>query len=105
MNITSRSSTLRLFLPLFLIFFAIPYLFDLVFYEELYATQLPQAALIDAEKLESDGKYCAGFDGVTTGNTAVLPAGPSFISHCSLKGCGSKASISALLTSRPPPTS
>jgi hypothetical protein len=41
-----------LFLPLFLIFFAVPYLFDIVYCEELYGTPLSQAALIDGEKVD-----------------------------------------------------
>ncbi len=41
-----------LFLPFFLIFFAVPYLFDVAYCEELYGTPLSQAALIDGEKVD-----------------------------------------------------
>ncbi len=52
MRITSRGPTFYILLPLFLVFFAVPYLFDLAFCEELYTTPLSQAALIDAEKVD-----------------------------------------------------
>lgn len=105
MKIRSREPAFYLFfLPIFLIFFATPYLFDLVFCEELYATQLSQAALIDAEKLESDGKSsCASLESANTDDVAVSLINRCFSSHCLLEGSPFGAPIPVLLTSRPPP--
>ncbi len=107
MKIMSRGSHFYIFLPLFLIFFAVPYLFDLAFFEELYATPLSQAALIDAEKVDPDD----GSSSVTFLDWAISEdvCGPLtaeyFVLDSSLTECGFRSPIPLLLTSRPPPAS
>jgi hypothetical protein len=107
MKITSRRPAFYIFLPLFLIFFAVPYLFDLAFCEELYATPLSQAALIDAEKVDpSEGESSSASLDDTTECDVTVPSPPTcFASHFSFEGCSFTVAIPVLLTSRPPPAS
>ena len=107
MTITSRGPAFYIFLPLFLVFFAVPYLFDLAFCEELYATPLSQAALIDAEKVDpSEGESSsASLDDSTACAVTVPPPPTSFTSHFSFPDCSFRQAIPVLLTSRPPPAS
>ena len=107
MKITSRRPQFYIFLPLFLIFFAVPYLFDLGFCEELYATPLSQAALIDAEKVDSD----AGIFSLTSLDWAVMtemsgpPTAEYYVLDSLLTECGFRSPIVLPLTARPPPAS
>jgi hypothetical protein len=107
MNITSRRSQFYLFLPLFLIFFAIPYLFDLAFCEELYATPLSQAALLDAEKVDPDDGSCSStfLDLAATEEMNESPTVEQFVQDDRLTGCSRRSPVPLLLTSRPPPAS
>jgi hypothetical protein len=107
MRITSRGPTFYILLPLFLVFFAVPYLFDLAFCEELYTTPLSQAALIDAEKVDpydGDSSWIS-LDSATTGAVSALPTPTCSAAHASLQGCMVSIPIPILLTSRPPPVS
>lgn len=107
MKITSRGPAFYIFLPLFFVFFAVPYLFDLAFCEELYATPLSQAALIDAEKVDpSEGESsCPSLDYATEYDVTV-PRPPTCVaSRFSFEGCSVTVPIPVLLTSRPPPAS
>lgn len=107
MKIRSRGPGFYIFLPLFLIFFAVPYLFDLAFCEELYTTQLSQAALIDAEKVDPHGGEFSStcLDCAATGDPSAPPTPTCFAPHSPLEGCSVRAPIPVLLTSRPPPAS
>ena len=107
MKITSRGPAFYIFLPLFFIFFAVPYLFDLAFCEELYATPLSQAALIDAEKVDpSDGKSSStSLDDTTECKVTVARPPTCFASHVSFEGSSFTVPIPVSLTSRPPPAS
>lgn len=107
MKITSRGPAFYIFLPLFFVFFAVPYLFDLAFCEELYATPLSQAALIDAEKVDpSEGESSsASLDDSTVGDVTVRRPPTCVASHLSCEGSGFTVPIPVLLTSRPPPAS
>ncbi|MEO7864199.1 MAG: hypothetical protein ABIU05_27955 [Nitrospirales bacterium] len=107
MNITSRRPQFYLFLPLFLIFFAVPYVFDLVFCEELYATPLSQAALIDAEKVDPDDGTVSlsSLDLAATEEMSELPTAEPLVQVSFLTSGGFKSPIPLLLTSRPPPAS
>jgi hypothetical protein len=107
MNITSRRPQFYLFLPLFLIFFAVPYVFDLVFCEELYATPLSQAALIDAEKVDPDdgSSSFTSLDSTATEKMSEPPTAEYFIQDAFLLvGCVGPP-MPFLLLSRPPPVS
>ncbi len=81
MKFTSRGPQFYLFLPLFVIFFAVPYLFDLAFCEELSTTPLSQAALIDAEKVDpDDGSSSLSFlDSAATEEMSGLPTAENFV--------------------------
>lgn len=105
MNITLSRLQFYLFLPLFLIFFAVPYLFDLAFCEELYVTPLSQAALIDAEKVDPDGGSSSlSFpDSAATEEISGLLTAEYFILEPFLARCSFRSLIPLLLTSRPPP--
>lgn len=107
MKLTCRGPSFYIFFPLFLVFFALPYLFDLAFCEELYATPLSQAALIDAEKVDPyDGESSwTSLDCARTGEVSVPPTPTSFVPHSSLARGRFRAPIPVLLTSRPPPAS
>jgi hypothetical protein len=107
MKITSRGLQFYIFLPLFVIFFAVPYLFDLAFCEELSNTPLSQAALIDAEKVDpDDGSSPLSFlDAAATEEMSGLPTAENFVLSSFLTSCGFRSPIPHLLTSRPPPTS
>ena len=107
MNITSRRPQFYLFLPLFVIFFAVPYLFDLAFCEELYVTQLSQAALIDAEKVDPDDGSASltSVDWAATEEINGPPIGKCFVPDCLLTERGFESPIPPLLASRPPPAS
>lgn len=92
-------------LPFLLIFFAVPYLFDIAYCEDLYGTPLSQAALIDGEKVDSsEGKSSwTSLDCGRMADVSVPPAPKSFAPPSSLDVCHIRASIPVLLTSRPPP--
>jgi hypothetical protein len=107
MKLTSRGPAFYICLPLFLIFFAVPYLFDLAFCEELYTTPLSQAALIDAEKVDPyDGESSwNSLDCVTTGAVSAPLTSTCFASYASLEASSFGVPIPVLLTSRPPPGS
>ena len=107
MKLTSNRPQFYLFLPLFLIFFAVPYLFDLAFCEELYATPLSQAALIDAEKVDPDDGSCSltSLDSAATEEMSELPTAEHFVQDSFLTGCSFRSRIPLLPTTRPPPTS
>ena len=107
MKIVFRGPQFYLFLPLFVIFFAIPYLFDLAFCEELYATPLSHASLIDAEKVEPDDKSSSlsFLDSAATEEMTGRPIAESFVLDRFLARCGFRSPIPLLLTSRPPPVS
>ncbi len=107
MKLTSRGPGFYLFLPLFLIFFALPYLFDIVFCEDLYATQLSQAALIDAEIVDphTGDVPSTALDCTPTGASSV-DARSVFFAIASPFDCSSIGPpIPILLVSRPPPAS
>ena len=105
MKITSRGPAFYIFLPLFFVFFAVPYLFDLAFCEELYATPLSQAALIDAEKVDpSEGESSSASLDDSIVDDVTVPRPPTCVaSHFSFTGCCFREAIPVLLTSRPPP--
>jgi hypothetical protein len=108
MKITSRGpSFYYIFLPLFLIFFAVPYLFDLAFCEELYATPLSQAALIDAEKVDPSDResFSTSLDYATESDVTVASPPTCFAWHLSFEGSSFTVPIPVSLTSRPPPAS
>ena len=107
MKITSRGPQFYIFLPLFFIFFAVPYLFDLAFCEELSTTPLSQAALIDAEKFDPDdgSSSLSVLDSAATEEMSGLPTAEYFILGSFLTSRGFRSPIPLLLTSRPPPAS
>lgn len=107
MKITSRGPQFYILLPLFVIFFAVPYLFDLAFCEELSNTPLSQAGLIDAEKVvPDDGTSSLSFlDSAATEEMSGLPTAEYFALNSFLTRCGFRSPIPLLLTSRPPPAS
>lgn len=104
----TRSRGPGYYFPLFLIFFAVPYLFDLAFCEELYATQASRAALVDGEKVdpyEGGGSSWTSLDCAPRGDLGASPTPPCFAPHSSEQACSFRAPIPGLLTSRPPPAS
>jgi len=105
MTITSRWPQFYIFLLLFLIFFAVPYLFDLAFCEELYATPLSQAALIDAEKVDRDdgSSSLTSLDWAAMEDMSGPPAAQCFVLDSVLTECGFRSPLPLRLTSRPPP--
>ena len=111
MQIISHKPQFYIFLPLFLIFFAVPYLFDLAFCEELYATPLSQAALIDAEKvdpkigLDDGSSSLTSFDWAATEEMSEPAAANCFVLDSLLTECGFRSPLPLRLTSRPPPAS
>lgn len=104
MKLLSRGPRFYLFLPL-VIFFAVPFLFDLAFCEELYVTPLSQAALPDAEKVDpNDGSSSLVFlDSAATEELSGLPSSEYFVLDPFLTRCGFRSPIPLLLHSRPPP--
>ncbi len=107
MKLTPQGPGFYLFLPLFLVFFALPYLFDIVFCEDLYTTQLSQAALIDAEQVEPHvkGVTSTSLDSTPLDVTTVHPTSThlAFVPH--LTNSRVRSPLAVLLRSRPPPAS
>jgi hypothetical protein len=100
-----HGSQFYIFLPFFLIVFAVPYLFDLAFCEELYATPLSQAAFIDGELVEPyESEFSSsGLDSTETGAETVLLANEGVSLQSDSIGSISPALFPIVLTSRPPP--
>lgn len=92
--------------PFFFIFFAIPYLFDLAYCEELYGTPLSQASLIDGEKVEPFGEESSSrsLDSVTA-NADSDPTRPTgFVSAFLSRTYNLGSGLTIVPVSRPPPT-
>ena len=92
--------------PLFLVFFAIPYLFDLAYCEELYGTPLSQASLSDGEQVEPFGEESSSrsLDPVTAkaGPDPARPTGS--VSTLLFQACNPRSGLPIVPVSRPPPT-
>ena len=91
--------------PLFLVFFAIPYLFDLAYCEELYGTPLSQASLIDGETVEPFGEESSSRSlNLATAKAGPDPAAPTgFVSALLFQACNLRSGLSIVPISRPPP--
>lgn len=107
MKLTYRGPSFYIFLPLFLIFFAVPYLFDVAFCEDLYSTPLSQAALIDGEKVDPYEGESSGnsLNYIATDDVSASSTSKCFAPHSSSESYSVRALIPVLLTSRPPPAS
>lgn len=93
-------------LSFLLIFFAVPYLFDVAYCEELYGGTPPsQAALIDGEKVEPyDGHgFFPSLDCAIGRNVGVIHLPQSSLLLRSLEPCSPRGQVPLLLISRPPP--
>ncbi len=92
-------------LPFFLFFFAVPYLFDLAYCEELYGTPLSQAALIEGEKVDphEQQNLHRALDTATGPTVNVAPTRTRVPPPHALHVSSPRASVPVLLISRPPP--
>lgn len=105
MKLPSRGPGFYFFLPLFLVFFALPYLFDIVFCEDLYTTQLSQAALIDAEKVDPYSiELSPTLDDTTTGASNIYPPATIVAFVAPVEYAIPRRAFPVSLVSRPPPT-
>jgi hypothetical protein len=86
------------------VFFAVPYLFDVVYCEELYGTPLSQAALIDGEKVDpqEDPPSSHVFDLEAGLQRDRYLADPVAL-PLSLKYGRARMPVPPLLAARPPP--
>jgi len=107
MRRTYRGPQFYRFLPFFLIFFAVPYLFDLVYCEDLSAPPLLLAMLVDGEEVDpseaSEGPFSSNDQATSVDFTlGVVVAYSQPI--CQTQAIGYLQHLSlASLTSRPPP--
>jgi hypothetical protein len=107
MNRPNRGPQFYILLPFLLIVFAVPYLFDVAYCEDLYGTPLSQAALVDGEKVDpSEAKISwTFFECGRTADVRVPPIPKSFTPQSSWDDGHIGAPAPVLLTSRPPPVS
>jgi hypothetical protein len=99
-----RRPTFSILVPLFLIFFAVPYLFDIAYCEELDSISLSQAALIDGEEVDpQQGESpSASLDLAITRDASEPPPWPS-ARHSRPEACSVRSPITSISASRAPP--